>query len=149
MNRYLADEIHKKAVIVYNHPRAVKPFNVRCNDDGKTCAAFDVIVPKVKSEIMIKNTIIHQLNSIFSIQIGTLIRGSQSEERLMVLSARINELGLEKKQYEWYLDLRRHGAVKSSGFAFMFDPFILYSTGLNDIRDATPFPRSFGQPLNN
>ncbi|KAH6826958.1 hypothetical protein C2S53_013303 [Perilla frutescens var. hirtella] len=123
---YLAEEIYKKPVIVYNHPKEIKPFNVRCNDDGKTSAAFDVILPKV----------------------GTLIRGSQSEERLNMLSARIKELGLEKKQYEWYLDLRRHGAVKCSGFSFMFDPFILYATGLNDVRDAAPFPRSFGQANN-
>lgn len=124
--RYLAEEIYKKPVIVYNHPKELKPFNVRCNEDGKTCAAFDVIVPKV----------------------GTLIRGSQSEERFNMLSARIKELGLEKQQYEWYLDLRRHGAVKCSGFSFMFDPYILYATGLNDVRDAVPFPRSFEQANN-
>ncbi|KAG6417229.1 hypothetical protein SASPL_119382 [Salvia splendens] len=122
----LAEEIYKKPVIVYNHPKELKPFNARCNDDGETCAAFDVIVPKV----------------------GTVIRGSQSEERLNMLSGRIKELGLEKKQYEWYLDLRRHGAVKCSGFSFAFDTFVLYATGLNDVRDATPFPRSIGQPNN-
>ncbi|XP_041995177.1 asparagine--tRNA ligase, cytoplasmic 2-like [Salvia splendens] len=122
----LVEEIYKKPVIVYNHPKELKPFNARCNDDGETCAAFDVIVPKV----------------------GTVIRGSQSEERLNMLSGRIKELGLEKKQYEWYLDLRRHGAVKCSGFSFAFDTFVLYATGLNDVRDATPFPRSIGQPNN-
>ncbi|XP_057808532.1 asparagine--tRNA ligase, cytoplasmic 2-like [Salvia miltiorrhiza] len=120
---HLAEEVYKKPVIVYNHPKELKPFNARCNDDGETCAAFDVIVPKV----------------------GALIRGSQSEERFNMLSARMKELGLEKKQYEWYVDLRRHGAVKCSGFSFMFDPFVLYATGLNDVHDATPFPRSFGQ----
>ncbi|KAL1557530.1 asparagine--tRNA ligase [Salvia divinorum] len=122
----LAEEVYKKPVVVYNHPKELKPFNARCSDDGETCAAFDVIVPKV----------------------GTVIRGSQSEERLNMLSGRIKELGLEKKQYEWYLDLRRHGTVKCSGFSFAFDTFVLYATGLNDVRDATPFPRSIGQPNN-
>ncbi|GFP89472.1 asparagine--tRNA ligase cytoplasmic 2 [Phtheirospermum japonicum] len=120
---YLADEIYKKPLIIYNHPKELKPFNVRLNDDGKTIASFDIIVPKV----------------------GTLIRGSQSEERLNMLTTRIKESGLEKKQYEWYLDLRKHGNVKCCGFSFMFDPLVLYATGLNDVRDAVPFPRSFGK----
>ncbi|KAG8387317.1 hypothetical protein BUALT_Bualt02G0008700 [Buddleja alternifolia] len=123
---YLTEEIYKKPLIIYDHPKDLKPFYVRLNDDGKTVAAFDVILPKV----------------------GTLIRGSQSEERFNMLSARIKELGLEKKQYEWYLDLRKHGAVKCSGFSFLFDPLVLYATGLNDVRDAVPFPRSFGKANN-
>ncbi|PIN20947.1 Asparaginyl-tRNA synthetase [Handroanthus impetiginosus] len=123
---YLTDEIYKKPLIIYNHPKELAPFYVHLNDDGKTAAAFDVIVPKV----------------------GSLIRGGQNEERLNILSTRIEELGLEKQQYEWYLDLRRHGAVRSSGFSFFFDPLILYATGLNDARDAVPFPRSFGKANN-
>ncbi|KAL0459961.1 UNVERIFIED_CONTAM: Asparagine--tRNA ligase, cytoplasmic 2 [Sesamum latifolium] len=123
---YLTDEIYKKPLIIYDHPKQLKPFYVRLNADGKTVAAFDVIVPKV----------------------GTLIRGSQNEERYNTLNARIKESGLEKQQYEWYLDLRRHGAVKCSGFSFLFDPLVLYATGLNDVRDAVPFPRSFGKANN-
>ncbi|KAG8387318.1 hypothetical protein BUALT_Bualt02G0008800 [Buddleja alternifolia] len=123
---YLTDEIYKKSLIIYDHPKELKPFHVRLNDDGKTVATFDVIIPKV----------------------GTIIRGSQNEERFNLLSARIKELGLEKKQYEWYLDLRKHGAVKCSGFSFLFDPLVLYATGLNDVRDAVPFPRSFGKANN-
>ncbi|KAK6141879.1 hypothetical protein DH2020_024376 [Rehmannia glutinosa] len=123
---YLTDEVYRKPLIIYNHPKELKPFNIRLNDDGKTAAAFDVIVPKV----------------------GALIRGSQSEERINMLSTRIKELGLEKKQYEWYLDLRKHGSVRCCGFSFLFDPLVLYATGLNDVRDAVPFPRSFGKANN-
>ncbi|KAL8500994.1 hypothetical protein ACS0TY_020542 [Phlomoides rotata] len=123
---YLTDEIYKKPIIIYNYPKEIKPFNARSNDDGRTSAAFDVIVPKV----------------------GTMLRGSQSEERVNTLSTRIKELGLEKQQYEWYLDLHKHGGVKCSGFSFLFDPLILYATGLNDVRDAVPFPRSYGK-INN
>ncbi|KAA8543561.1 hypothetical protein F0562_021693 [Nyssa sinensis] len=123
---YLADEIYKRPVIIYNYPKGLKPFYVRLNDDGKTVAAFDVIVPKV----------------------GTLIRGSQSEERLNMLSTRIEELGLPKEQYEWYLDLRRHGTVKHSGFSLVFDSLVCYATGLTDVRDVSPFPRSCGKANN-
>ncbi|XP_059660047.1 asparagine--tRNA ligase, cytoplasmic 2-like [Cornus florida] len=117
---YLADEIYKKPVIVYNYPKEVKPFYVRLNEDGKTVAAFDVIAPKA----------------------GTLIRGSQNEERFNVLSTRIQKLRLPKEQYEWYLDLRRNGTVKHSGFSFVLDVMVLYATGLTDVRDVIPFPRS-------
>ncbi|KAL2488242.1 Asparagine--tRNA ligase [Forsythia ovata] len=123
---YLTDEIYKKPVIIYNHPKEIKPFYTRLNDDGKTVAAFDVVVPKV----------------------GTLIRGSQNEERFNVLSTRIKEMGLAKEQYEWYLDLKRHGTAKCSGFTFLFDALVLYVTGLNNVRDAVPFPRSFGKANN-
>ncbi|KAL7116155.1 hypothetical protein ACP275_04G225100 [Erythranthe tilingii] len=123
---YLAEEIYKKAVIIYNHPKETKPFYVRSNDDGKTAAAFDVILPKV----------------------GALIRGSQNEERFNMLSTRMKELGVKKEKYDWYLDLKKHGAVKCSGFSFLFDPLVLYATGLNDVRDAVPFPISFGKANN-
>ncbi|XP_031121735.1 asparagine--tRNA ligase, cytoplasmic 2 [Ipomoea triloba] len=121
---YLVDEIYKRPVIIYNHPKEAKPFYVRLNDDAKTVAAFDLLLPKV----------------------GTLVRGSQSEERLNILSSRIEELGLSKQQYEWYLDLRRHGAVKSSGFSLMLDSLVLFATGLSDIRDVVPFPISPAKP---
>ncbi|KAL8215107.1 hypothetical protein R6Q57_004556 [Mikania cordata] len=120
---YLVDEFYKKPIIVYDHPKELKPFNVRLNDDGKTVAAFDLIIPKV----------------------GALIRGSQKEERLNHLSKRIKELGLSKDQYEWYLDLRKQGTVKHSGFNVMFDVMVLFATGLNDVRDAVPFPRHHGK----
>lgn len=123
---YLTDEMYKKPVIIYNHPKEIKPFYSRLCDDGKTVAAFDLIVPKV----------------------GILIRGTQNEERFSVLSTRITEMGLAKEQYEWYLDLRRHGTAECSGFTFLFDSLVLYATGLNDVRDAVPFPRSFGKANN-
>ncbi|XP_021749853.1 asparagine--tRNA ligase, cytoplasmic 2-like isoform X1 [Chenopodium quinoa] len=123
---YLADEIFKKPVIIYDYPKEVKPFYVRQNDDGKTVAAFDVIVPKV----------------------GAVIRGSQNEERVKVLSTRIKELGLSSEQYEWYLDLRRNGTAKHAGFSLTFDLIVLLATGISDIRDVVPFPRSYGKISN-
>ncbi|KAM1031645.1 hypothetical protein ACFX15_034748 [Malus domestica] len=120
---YLADEIYKKPVIIYNYPKETKPFYVRLNDDGKTVAAFDMVVPKA----------------------GRLFSGSQNEERINILTARIKELGLAAQQYEWYLDLRRHGTVKHSGFNLEFDHIVLFATGLNDVRDVIPFPRSHGK----
>ncbi|KAJ8748224.1 hypothetical protein K2173_000632 [Erythroxylum novogranatense] len=123
---YLADEFYKSPIVVYNYPKEVKPFHVRLNDDGVTVAAFDLVVPKV----------------------GVLISGSQSEERIDMLNTRIKEFGLSSEQYERYLDLRRHGTVKHSGFALGFDLMLLYTTGLTDIRDAIPFPRSFGKANN-
>ncbi|KAM3382524.1 asparagine-tRNA ligase, cytoplasmic 2 [Capsicum galapagoense] len=123
---YLVDEIYKKPVIIYNHQKGLKPFYVRLNDDGKTAATFNVVLPKV----------------------GTVIRGSQSEERFDVLSSRMKELGLPKQQYEWYLDLRCHGSAKTSGFSLMLESLVLYATGLNDVKDAVPFPRSSGRANN-
>ncbi|KAF6145818.1 hypothetical protein GIB67_028813 [Kingdonia uniflora] len=120
--RYLADEILKRTIIIYNYPKEVKPFFVRVNDDGKTVAAFDVVVPKV----------------------GKIIRGGQREERAEMLSARIKEFSLPREDYQWYLDLRRHGTVKHSGFSLGFDQLVLFATGLDDIRDIIPFPRTVG-----
>ncbi|XP_027113941.2 asparagine--tRNA ligase, cytoplasmic 2-like [Coffea arabica] len=119
---YLADEIYKRPVIIYNQPKEIKPFYVRLNDDGKTVAAFDVILPKV----------------------GAVIRGSQNEERFDWLSPRMKELGLTNREYEWYLDLRRQGTVKHSGFSVALDLLVIYATGLNDIKDVVPFPRIYG-----
>ncbi|KAK8674345.1 hypothetical protein V6N13_112637 [Hibiscus sabdariffa] len=123
---YLADDHYKRPVIVYDYPKAVKPFYARLNDDGTTVAAFEMVVPKI----------------------GTVITGSQNEERFDMLSTRIKEFDLSRDQYEWYLDLRRHGTVKHSGFSLLFDLMVLLTTGLTDIRDAIPFPRSHGKANN-
>ncbi|XVF21298.1 hypothetical protein REPUB_Repub12eG0078800 [Reevesia pubescens] len=123
---YLADEHYRRPVIIYDYPKAVKPFYVRLNDDGKTVAAFEMVVPKI----------------------GTVITGSQNEERFDMLNTRIKEFDLSKDQYEWYLDLRRHGTVKHSGFSLGFDLMVLLTTGLTDVRDAIPFPRSYGKANN-
>ncbi|KAG6630909.1 asparagine--tRNA ligase, cytoplasmic 2-like [Carya illinoinensis] len=123
---YLVEVIHKKPVMIYNYPKEVKPFYARLNDDGKTVAAFDLVVPKAR----------------------TLISGSQNEERLDILSSRIKELGLPREQYEWYLDLRRHGTVEHSGFSLGLDQMILFTTGLSDARDVIPFPRSYARADN-
>ncbi|XP_021907488.1 asparagine--tRNA ligase, cytoplasmic 2 isoform X3 [Carica papaya] len=122
---YLADEVYKGPMVIYNYPKAQKPFYVRLNDDGNTVAAFDVVVPTV----------------------GILITGSQDEERFDKLFARIKELSLPKEQYEWYLDLRRHGTVKHAGFSLRFDLMVLYVVGLPDVRDSIPFPRRWGKQL--
>ncbi|KAG9154347.1 hypothetical protein Leryth_000796 [Lithospermum erythrorhizon] len=123
---YLADIEFKRPVVIYNHPKEIRPFYARLNNDGKTVASFDVVVPKV----------------------GTLIKGSQNEERLATLNGRMEELGLRGNEYEWCKDLRRHGTVKHSGFSLVFDRLVLYATGLNDVRDAVPFPRSCGKAFN-
>ncbi|CAM8930394.1 unnamed protein product [Rhodiola kirilowii] len=119
----LVDEIFKRPVVVFNYPKEVKPFYMRLNDDAKTVAAFDLAVPKI----------------------GTLISGGQKEERLDQLNTRIRELGLPREKYDWYLDLGRHGTVKHSGFSFRFDLMVLFATGLHDVRDVIPFPRSHGR----
>eukprot|EP01018_Ginkgo_biloba_P038957 Gb_01987 [translate_table: standard] len=121
--RYLTEEIFKKPVIVYNYPKQIKAFYMRINDDGKTVAAMDVLVPKV----------------------GELIGGSQREERYEVIEKRIQEMGLPREPYEWYLDLRRFGTVKHAGFGLGFERMVLFATGLENIRDAVPFPRYPGK----
>ncbi|KAJ8634380.1 hypothetical protein MRB53_027716 [Persea americana] len=121
--RYLAEEVFKKPVIIYDYPKEVKPFYVRVNDDGKTVSAMDLVLP----------------------QVGAVIRGSQKEERIDVLSTRIQECGLRQEMYDWYLDLRRHGNVKHTGFSLGFEQMVMLATGLVDIRDAIPFPRSHGK----
>ncbi|XP_022727849.1 asparagine--tRNA ligase, cytoplasmic 2-like [Durio zibethinus] len=123
---YLADEHYRRPVIIYDYPKAVKPFYVRLNDDGNTVAAFEMVVPKI----------------------GAVITGSQNEERFDMLNTRIKEFDLSRDQYEWYLDLRRHGTVKHSGFSLGFDLMVLLATGLTDVRDVIPFPRSHGKANN-
>jgi len=117
--RYLAEEFFKKPVILSDYPRGVKAFYMRDNDDGKTAAALDVLAPKI----------------------GEIIGGSQREERLDVLERKIQEFGLPKEPYSWYLDLRRYGSVPHAGFGVGFERLVQVATGLENIRDVIPFPR--------
>ncbi|CAA7062509.1 unnamed protein product [Microthlaspi erraticum] len=121
--RYLTEVVFQKPVVVYNYPKGIKAFYMRVNDDGKTVAAMDVLVPKV----------------------GELIGGSQREERYEVIKERMEEMGLPTEPYEWYLDLRRLGTVKHSGFGLGFERMVLFVTGMDNIRDVTPFPRYPGR----
>ena len=120
--RFLTEKILKKPVFVTDYPKEIKAFYMRLNDDGKTVAACDCLV----------------------MGIGEIIGGSQREERLDVLEARINELGLDPKDYDWYLDLRRYGGVKHSGYGLGFERLVMYLTGISNIRDVLPFPRTTG-----
>lgn len=118
--RYLTEHHFKNPVMVYDFPKNIKPFYMRLNDDNKTVAAMDVLVPKI----------------------GEIIGGSQREERLDVLETRINEMGLSKKNYWWYLDSRRFGTVPHSGFGLGFERLLMLVTGTTNIRDVIPFPRT-------
>ena len=118
--RYLTEHHFKNPVTVYNFPKTIKPFYMRLNDDNKTVAAMDVLVPKI----------------------GEIIGGSQREERLDVLETRMNELGLSKENYWWYLDARRFGTVPHSGFGLGFERLLMLVTGVTNIRDVIPFPRT-------
>jgi len=118
--RYLTEEYFKKPVIVYDYPKEIKAFYMRLNDDGKTVAAMDVLVPKI----------------------GEIIGGSQREERLPVLEQRISTTGLSRENYWWYLDSRRFGSVPHSGFGLGFDRLLMLLTGVSNIRDVIPFPRT-------
>jgi asparaginyl-tRNA synthetase len=120
--RYLSETYAKKPVIVMNYPKAIKAFYMRVNDDGRTVAAMDVLAPGI----------------------GEIIGGSQREERLDVLDARMDEVGLDKAHYGWYRDLRRYGTVPHAGFGLGFERTIAYVTGLSNVRDVIPFPRTPG-----
>jgi len=120
--RFLTETVFKQPIIVYNYPKEIKSFYMRLNDDGKTVAAMDILVPGV----------------------GELIGGSQREERPDVLEARIAEAGLDKATYSWYLDLRRYGTVPHAGFGLGFERLILFTTGIENIRDVIPFARTPG-----
>ncbi|MBR0379926.1 MAG: asparagine--tRNA ligase [Mogibacterium sp.] len=120
--RYLTEEVFKKPMFVINYPKDCKAFYMRLNDDGKTVAAMDMLVPGV----------------------GEIIGGSQREERYDVLVKRINELGLDEDTYDWYLDLRRYGGVFHSGYGLGFDRILMYLTGMSNIRDVQMFPRTPG-----
>ncbi|HAB23599.1 MULTISPECIES: asparagine--tRNA ligase [Pantoea] len=118
--RYLAEQHFKAPVVVKNYPKEIKAFYMRLNEDNKTVAAMDVLAPGI----------------------GEIIGGSQREERLDVLDARMEEMGLNKEDYWWYRDLRRYGTVPHSGFGLGFERLIAYVTGVQNVRDVIPFPRT-------
>jgi asparaginyl-tRNA synthetase len=118
--RYLTEQNFKKPVIVYDYPKTIKPFYMRLNDDNETVAAMDILVPNI----------------------GEIIGGSQREERLDVLQARIDESGMDKAPYWWYLESRMYGSVPHSGFGLGFERLLMLVTGISNIRDVIPFPRT-------
>lgn len=118
--RYLAEKHFKAPVVVKNYPKDIKAFYMRMNDDGRTVAAMDVLAPGI----------------------GEIIGGSQREERLDRLDTRLEEMCLNKEDYWWYRDLRRYGTVPHAGFGLGFERLIVYVTGMQNIRDVIPFPRS-------
>ena len=120
--RYITEEVYNKPVFVTDYPKEIKAFYMRVNDDNKTVAAVDLLVPGV----------------------GELMGGSQREERLDILKERMNEMGLKEEDYWWYLNLRRYGAVKHGGFGLGFERLIMYVTGVSNIRDVEIFPRTYG-----
>jgi asparaginyl-tRNA synthetase len=117
--RWLVEKVTKKPTFVYNYPKDIKAFYMRLNDDNKTCAATDLLVPGI----------------------GEVIGGSQREERLDVLDRRLKELELDPKDYWWYRDLRRYGSVPHAGFGLGFERLLMLVTGVENIRDTIPFPR--------
>jgi asparaginyl-tRNA synthetase len=120
--RFLCEEVAGRPVIVTDYPKTIKPFYMRLNDDGRTVAAMDILVPGI----------------------GELVGGSQREERLDPLTARMEEAGLDMEEYGWYLDLRRYGSVPHSGFGLGFERLVQFVTGMANIRDVIPFPRTPG-----
>ena len=120
--RYLSEQHFGKPVFVTDYPKEIKAFYMRLNDDGKTVAAMDLLVPGV----------------------GEIIGGSQREERLDVLLSRMEECGLAAEDYNWYLDLRRFGSNRHAGFGLGFERLIMYITAVSNIRDVLPFPRTPG-----
>ena len=120
--RYLTEQIYKRPVFVTDYPKDIKAFYMRLNDDGKTVAAADCLVPGI----------------------GEIIGGSQREERLDMLTARMKELGLKEEDYWWYLDLRRYGTCRHAGFGLGFERMVMYLTGVSNIRDVELHPRTVG-----
>ncbi len=120
--RYLAEEVYKGPLFVTDYPKDIKAFYMRLNDDRKTVAAMDLLVPGV----------------------GEIIGGSQREERLDILEERIAEMGMDTEDYWWYLELRKFGGVKHAGFGLGFERAVMYITGMSNIRDVIPFPRTVG-----
>jgi asparaginyl-tRNA synthetase len=118
--RWISEEVFKKPVFVIDYPKEIKAFYMRLNDDNKTTAAMDLLVPGV----------------------GEIVGGSQREERFQVLEKRIEEMGLDKKDYWWYLDLRRYGTAPHAGYGLGFERALMYLTGMTNIRDVLPFPRT-------
>lgn len=120
--RYLTEQHFKRPVFVTDYPKDIKAFYMRMNEDGKTVAAVDLLVPGV----------------------GEMLGGSQREERYDKLLERIRDMGLDESEYDWYLDLRRFGTAKHAGFGLGFERFVMYLTGISNIRDVLPFPRTVG-----
>ncbi|MEA4922466.1 MAG: asparagine--tRNA ligase [Eubacteriaceae bacterium] len=118
--RYLTEEVYKKPIFVTDYPKDIKAFYMRLNEDGKTVAACDLLVPGV----------------------GEIIGGSQREERMDVLKSRMKEMDLNEEDYWWYLELRKYGGVKHAGYGLGFERIIMYITGMSNIRDVLPFPRT-------
>ena len=118
--RYLAEHHFKKPLIIFDYPKNIKPFYMRLNDDNQTVAAMDVLVPKI----------------------GEIVGGSQREERIAVLEKRMEEMGMPKDDYWWYLDSRKFGSVEHSGFGLGFERLLMLMTGISNIRDVIPFPRT-------
>jgi asparaginyl-tRNA synthetase len=120
--RFLTEQHFKKPVFVTDYPKEIKAFYMRMNDDGKTVAAADCLVPGI----------------------GEIIGGSQREERLDILEARIQELGMNPEDYWWYCDLRRYGSCRHAGYGLGFERLVMYLTGVSNIRDVLPHPRTVG-----
>jgi asparaginyl-tRNA synthetase len=120
--RYVSEKHAGKPVVLMNYPKEIKAFYMRLNDDGRTVAAMDVLAPGI----------------------GEIIGGSQREERLPVLDARMTEAGMDRDHYAWYRDLRRYGTVPHAGFGLGFERTVAYATGLGNVRDVIPFPRTPG-----
>ncbi|MFL6559650.1 MAG: asparagine--tRNA ligase, partial [Bacillus sp. (in: firmicutes)] len=120
--RYLSETVFKRPVFVTDYPKEIKAFYMRLNEDNKTVAATDLLVPGI----------------------GELIGGSQREEREEILAGKINELGMNEEDYWWYLELRKYGGTKHSGYGIGFERLIMYLTGMTNIRDVIPFPRTTG-----
>ena len=120
--RYLTETVYKRPVMVTDYPKEIKAFYMKLNEDKKTVAAVDVLVPGI----------------------GEIIGGSQREENYDVLVERMNEMGLDPKDYDWYLDLRKYGTNKHAGFGLGFERAVMYITGMQNIRDVLPFPRTVG-----
>ena len=120
--RYLTEQEFKRPVFVTDYPKDIKAFYMKLNPDGKTVAAADCLVPGI----------------------GEIIGGSQREDDLAVLEKRMDEMGLNKEDYQFYLDLRRYGSVRHAGYGLGFERMIMYLTGMQNIRDVLPFPRTVG-----
>ena len=120
--RYLSEEVYQRPLIVTDYPAAIKPFYMRVNDDGRTVAAMDILVPGV----------------------GEIVGGSQREERYDVLETRMLAAGIDPVEYGWYLDLRRYGSVPHAGFGLGFERLVQFVTGMANIREVIPFPRTPG-----
>jgi len=118
--RYITEKVFKKPVFLTDYPKEIKAFYMRLNDDNKTVAAADLLVPGI----------------------GELIGGSQREERLDVLKEKMKQFNLKEEDYWWYLNLRKYGGVTHSGFGLGFERMVMYLTGISNIRDVIPFPRT-------